>query len=75
MSSNSDGINLFRVVSEKLEDFDLKANELEADFLEALGKCYLKILEKEYEYRYSDEAIIETIEANDYCFLENGKMI
>jgi len=31
-------------------------------------------LEKEYYYLTSKEAIIETIEANDYDFLENGKI-
>jgi hypothetical protein len=32
-------------------------------------------LRAEYEYRQSDEAIIETIEANEYYFLSNGKLI
>jgi len=33
------------------------------------------MLQKEYEYQMSDEAIIETIEANEYEFTENGKLI
>lgn len=31
-------------------------------------------LQKEYEYLTSEEAIVETIEANDYEFLENGEL-
>lgn len=34
----------------------------------------LSLLKKEYEYLTSEEAIIETIEANEYEFHKNGKM-
>jgi predicted transcriptional regulator len=33
------------------------------------------MLQKEYEYLTSEEAIIETIEANEYEFTEKGEMI
>lgn len=33
-----------------------------------------RTLEKEYEYLTSEEVIIETIEINEYEFLENGKL-
>ena len=46
--------------------------ELENDFLNSLLEDYSILLQKEYEYLYSDEAIIETIEANEYYFLEDG---
>jgi hypothetical protein len=31
-----------------------------------------RIIQKQYDYYTSDEAIIETIKANDYMFKENG---
>ena len=48
--------------------------EIEADFLRDLCDCYLTILRDEYEYKTSDDAIIEMIQANEYTFLSNGTM-
>ena len=53
---------------------DKLLDELNAEFQRALGEEYLSILRKEYEYLTSEEAIIETIEANEYEFTEDGKM-
>jgi hypothetical protein len=47
---------------------------LEEEFLSNILKDYANILQREYEYLSSDEAIIETIEANEYNFLKRGKM-
>jgi hypothetical protein len=66
----NDRNNLFKTNNNGIDIY-----ELETEFLENLGKCYLKMLSDEYEYRYTEEAIIETIESNEYYFLENGKMI
>lgn len=44
------------------------------DIYKDLCRDLYKSLEKEYEYLTSEEAIIETIECNEYDFLENGKM-
>lgn len=41
-------------------------------FKYAIGQCYLFMLTEEVEYAQSEKAIIETIKANDYNFLENG---
>ena len=41
-------------------------------FRKALETDYLKDLRAAYQYSYSDEAIDETIEANDYLFAEDG---
>jgi hypothetical protein len=47
-----------------------------ADWIEEerydLSKEIYKDLEKEYEYLLSDEAVIDTIKANDFEFLEDG---
>lgn len=43
------------------------------EFLQDLLEDYLILLQNEYEYLTSEEAIIETIKANEYEFLETGK--
>jgi hypothetical protein len=43
-------------------------------FLQQLGECYLDTLQREYEYRTSEEAIKEGIICNEYEFLEDGKL-
>ena len=47
---------------------------LEAEFLKSILEDYSIILQKEYEYLTSREAVEETIEANDYHFTENGNL-
>jgi len=48
--------------------------DLEAEFLKSILEDYSIILQKEYEYLTSREAVEETIEANDYHFTENGEL-
>ena len=50
-----------------------KMMELEEEFLHDLLEDYSIMLQHEYEYLTSEEAIIETIKANEYEFLETGK--
>lgn len=52
------------------EEFANAEHELLHDLLED----YLVILRHEYEYQTSEEAIIETIKANEYMFTEDGKL-
>ena len=56
--------------------FDLeienKLDEMSEEFLKSLLEDYRIILENEYEYLTSKEAILETIEANDYEFTADG---
>ena len=49
--------------------------ELEDEFLKSLCEDYRIILTNNYEYLTSEEAIIETINANDYDFDEEGNLI
>ena len=65
---NEDGENY---ESHELED---KLNDLESEFLDSLLEDYSIILQNECDYLQSEEAIIQTIEANDYFFTENGKL-
>lgn len=48
--------------------------ELEENFFKDLGNEYLYILQSELEYLESEEAILETIKANDYEFTADGKI-
>lgn len=48
--------------------------ELEEEFLKSLLEDYSIILQHESEYLMSKEAIIETFEANEYTFEEDGTM-
>lgn len=47
---------------------------LETEFAHELGECYLVMLQREYDYLTSREAVIETIEANGYEFYEDGRI-
>ena len=49
--------------------------DLNKEFLRSLCEDYRIILQKEYEYLTSEEAIIETIEVNEYEFTEEGELI
>lgn len=49
--------------------------ELEEEFLKDLLEDYSIMLQNESEYLQSEESIIETIEANEYEFTEEGKLI
>ncbi len=51
---------------------DEKLQELGEDFTKSIHEDYRIILQKEEEYQTSDEAIQETIEANEYEFTKDG---
>lgn len=75
VEKHSNGVTLDIVEEDNEDAFDTECDELEAAFLHALGEEYLSILDKEYEYLSSREAIVETIEANEYLFTKNGTRI
>ena len=49
--------------------------ELDNEFLYSLCEDYRITLKKDYEYRCSEEAILETIKANSYEFTEYGELV
>lgn len=51
-----------------------KVDELEDEFKQSILEDYRIMLQKEYEYLTSEEAIVETVEANEYEFTEDGKL-
>ncbi len=56
------------------EDDDPDTSEIDEEFLHSLLEDYRIILQHEYDYLTSREGIIETVNANEYEFLENGKL-
>jgi hypothetical protein len=56
------------------EDFEgsEEAENLSEKFLKTLLQDYFQILQNEYEYLMSDEAVDETIESNGYEFHKDG---
>jgi len=70
----SDGIDLERVTEDKEQAFDDECNDLENEFKNNLLEEYASILQRECDYLQSREAIVETIEANEYEFDENGNL-
>ncbi len=58
----------------KIEDCpEEEIEKLEDEFKEALLNEYHNLLRRDFDYLQTDEAIIETIEANDYEFYASGK--
>ena len=70
----SDGIKKDEVAGDNEYEFDAECDELDAEFLRSVLEDYRIILSKEHDYLTSEEAIIETIEANEYEFTEDGVM-
>lgn len=76
-----DDLNRFMETAEKDEYGELaylsdeqKVEDMELEFLRSLLESYRILLQKEYDYQTSEEAIIETILANEYEFTENGEL-
>ena len=57
---------------QRFSDIEDELQDLENDFLEELLEDYSIMLQNEFEDLQSEEAIIETIEANEYEFNEDG---
>jgi hypothetical protein len=66
-------LDLYNEIAPEMRDDDW-LSDFEDDYLDAMCDCYFTILRDEYEYLTSEKAIIETIEANDYEFTEDGKL-
>jgi hypothetical protein len=53
---------------------DVDTSDIDDEFLRLLLEDYRIMLQNEYEYLTSRQSIIETIEANEYEFDENGNI-
>jgi|TARA_Y100000289_G_C3902601_1_gene140070 hypothetical protein len=56
------------------EDIERELEILDEEYEKEYSEDILSYLRANYEYEISDQAIIETIEANDYDFTNNGKI-
>ena len=56
------------------EDIERELEILDEEYEKEYSEDILSYLRANYEYEISDEAIIETIEANDYDFTTEGKI-
>lgn len=57
-----------------LDDENINTDEIDDEFLQSLCEDYRIMLQREYEFLTSEEAIIETIQANEYEFDEEGNI-
>jgi hypothetical protein len=73
VQKHSDGITLDKVSEENEYEFDKEVEGIENDFTKSICEDYRIILQKEYEYLTSEEAIIESIISNEYEFTKGGK--
>ncbi|WP_336741425.1 antitoxin of toxin-antitoxin stability system [Aureimonas altamirensis] len=55
------------------QDMTVDAEEIVTEALRDLARCLYRQLEHDYDYLTSDEAVDETIIANDYTFTETGR--
>jgi hypothetical protein len=62
-------------LEDQQRELENRIEELKDEFLNDLSNDYLKILRDEYEYMTSKDAIIETIEVNEYEFDEDGNQL
>jgi len=70
----SDGIKTDIVTEDNEYDFDNDCDDLDEEFKKSILEDYRIMLSKNYDYMTSEEAVIETIEANDYDFDANGNI-
>jgi hypothetical protein len=60
-------------IAEKNEREHREIDEIEAEFLKSLLEDYSIMLQHEFEYLLSDEAVDDMIRANEYTFTETGR--
>lgn len=56
------------------DEYQARREDLDEVFLKSLLADYSTMLQKEWDYKVSSEAIRETIEANEYEFDEHGNL-
>jgi len=56
-------------------EWENETEDAKEDFKKSIFEDYANMLQNEYEYLTSEAAIIESIEANEYEFTEDGKRI
>jgi len=62
-------------LSEKIDDLENQIEELESKFHNDMENDYRLMLEKEWDYLTTEEAIVNTIETMEYEFDKNGNLV
>jgi hypothetical protein len=57
---------------ETADELDTTLDNIEEDYLKAMSLAYLRMLDKVYDELTSDEAIAESLAANEYWFTVDG---
>jgi hypothetical protein len=70
----SDGVNTELVAEDNEWEFDKECEELREEFEKEIFEDYSMMLQNEYEYLCSDEAVYEFIRSNEYEFTEDGEL-
>jgi hypothetical protein len=65
----------YGVKEECWSEYDEEIEYLEEEFRKEIAEEILSMLTSQYEYKISDDAIKETILANEYEFQEDGELI
>lgn len=60
--------------NELINEYSDGMDELRNEFYHSILEDYRIMLQKDYEYLISEKAILETIDANDYEFTEDGNL-
>jgi len=66
----TDFLDTIKDLDEESDNYE----DAEDEFLKSILGDYSILLQQEYDYQTSEPAILETIEANDYEFLESGTL-
>jgi len=67
-------IDGYVVKDDFFNEYDDDLNDLESKYHHDINEVMLKVLREEYDYLTSDEAVIESIEINNYEFTEDGTL-
>jgi len=67
--------HLPQIEEDEYNEYDDEYERLSDEYEHALKEEYVCILRREYEYRTSEETIVESIRANEFEFTEDGKMV
>jgi hypothetical protein len=64
----------YSVKEEFIDEYDEEIEYLEEEYIKEMSEEILTWLRDEYEYLLTDEAVAETLIANDYEFTEEGQI-
>ena len=64
-----------KLVDSCRDDEDINTEDIDKEFEQSILEDYRIMLTREYDFLTGEDAVIETIECNDYNFTDNGELI